>query len=49
MTLKVIKDHFYARIILEHSFMDPFMKICMNANIMKTQICYKIKYNLRGH
>ena len=25
------------------------IKISMNANIMKTQIFYKIKYDLKGH
>ena len=40
MTLKVIQGHkrpICAKIILAHSFYGPIlMKICMNANIMKT-------------
>ena len=53
MALKVMQGHKRQLLCQNHSrtfvYGPIFMKICMNANIMKTQLFHKIKYDLRGH
>jgi hypothetical protein len=59
MTSKVIEGHKSSSnfsvfsntffFFLIHSFMNLFLKIYMNANIMNTEIFYLIKYDLKGH
>ena len=48
--IKLLRGHFYAKIIPAYSFMDRFwMKICSNANIKKEFFFYEIIYDLKCH
>ena len=53
MNLKVMQDHkrplLYKNLSRTFVYGPIFMKISMNANIVKTQIFHKIKYDLNGH
>ena len=52
MTLKVMQRHKRPLLCQNHSrtfvYEPIFIKICMNANSMKTQFFHKMKYDLRG-
>ena len=53
MTLKVIKGHTRPPLFQNHSstfvYGPILMKICMNANITKTQFSHQIRYDQKCH
>ena len=49
----LIEDHIRPLLCYNHvgTFINEpiLIKICMNVNLMKTQICHKMRYDLKGN